>query len=92
MPTWQQDSLQQAKRNKKDEFYTQLIDIEEELQYYTTAFRGKTVYLNCDDPGNLTSIDISWSILIRWDYTRLSLHHTGRTAGRVRAENVDLRL
>lgn len=42
--------LQQAKRSKKDEFYTQLSDIERELQHYTGQFRGKTVYCNCDDP------------------------------------------
>ena len=42
--------LTKAKANKKDEFYTQLIDIERELQHYETHFRGKTVYCNCDDP------------------------------------------
>lgn len=42
--------LQQAKRSKNDEFYTQLADIERELQYYKDQFKGKTVYCNCDDP------------------------------------------
>lgn len=42
--------LQQAKRLKNDEFYTQLSDIESELKYYESQFRGKTVYCNCDDP------------------------------------------
>ena len=42
--------LQQARRNKKDEFYTQLSDIEEELKYYRSFFNGKTVFCNCDDP------------------------------------------
>lgn len=42
--------LQQAKRLKNDEFYTQLTDIESELKYYEGQFRGKTVYCNCDDP------------------------------------------
>ncbi len=42
--------LQQARRSKNDEFYTQLIDIERELQHYAGQFRGKTVYCNCDDP------------------------------------------
>lgn len=50
MLTWQQDSLQQAKKNKKDEFYTQLVDIENELQHYTSVFKNKIVYLNCDNP------------------------------------------
>ena len=43
-------NLHAAKSNKKDEFYTQLADIENELRHYTDHFRGKTVYCNCDDP------------------------------------------
>lgn len=39
-----------AKAAKKDEFYTQLTDIERELQHYWKHFRGKTVLCNCDDP------------------------------------------
>ena len=42
--------LAAAKLNKKDEFYTQLTDIEKELRYYKNHFRGKTVLCNCDDP------------------------------------------
>lgn len=42
--------FQDAKRAKKDEFYTQLADIEAELQHYSAHFRDKVVYLNCDDP------------------------------------------
>jgi len=42
--------LQAAKRNKKDEFYTQLVDIERELRHYRKHFKGKVVYCNCDDP------------------------------------------
>lgn len=42
--------LNKAKVNKKDEFYTQLPDIEKELVHYRHHFRGKTVYCNCDDP------------------------------------------
>ena len=42
--------LQQAKRNKKDEFYTQLSDIEAELIHYREHFNGKVVFCNCDDP------------------------------------------
>jgi hypothetical protein len=42
--------LQAAKRNKKDEFYTQLTDIERELRHYRNHFKGKVVYCNCDDP------------------------------------------
>ena len=39
-----------AKKNKADEFYTQLPDIEVELRHYRDQFRGKTVFCNCDDP------------------------------------------
>lgn len=42
--------LQKAKKSKCDEFYTQLADINRELQYYRKHFKGKTVYCNCDDP------------------------------------------
>lgn len=39
-----------ARQSKKDEFYTQLADIEKELKYYIQHFKGKVVYCNCDDP------------------------------------------
>lgn len=42
--------LHSAKRNKKDEFYTQIVDIERELRHYRSHFEGKVVYCNCDDP------------------------------------------
>lgn len=42
--------LNAAKVAKKDEFYTQLSDIERELQHYWQHFRGKVVLCNCDDP------------------------------------------
>lgn len=42
--------LSAAKVNKKDEFYTQLSDIEKELKYYKEHFKDKIVYCNCDDP------------------------------------------
>ncbi len=42
--------LDNAKINKKDEFYTQLIDIEKEMIHYTKHFRNKIVYCNCDNP------------------------------------------
>lgn len=43
-------TLTAAKSAKKDEFYTQLSDIERELVHYKEHFRGKTVLCNCDDP------------------------------------------
>ena len=48
--TAQNKNLHQAKNNKKDEFYTQLSDIERELKYYKKHFKDKVVYCNCDDP------------------------------------------
>ena len=42
--------LKAAVKAKKDEFYTQLTDIEKEMRYYRKHFKGKTVLCNCDDP------------------------------------------
>lgn len=42
--------FQDARTAKKDEFYTQLEDIEAEVRHYEAHFSGQTVYLNCDDP------------------------------------------
>ncbi len=43
-------NLHKANKAKKDEFYTQLTDIEKELRHYKDQFKGKVVYCNCDDP------------------------------------------
>lgn len=42
--------FREARRAKKDEFYTSLRDIELELRHYSRHFEGKAVYCNCDDP------------------------------------------
>jgi hypothetical protein len=43
-----------AREAKKDEFYTQYVDIQKEVEAYLEfdpdTFRNKTVYCNCDDP------------------------------------------
>lgn len=44
------NELGAAKTAKKDEFYTQLTDIEKEMRYYRKHFKGTTVLCNCDDP------------------------------------------
>ena len=44
-----------AKRAKNDEFYTRYEDIEAEVMKYRKQFRGKTVYLPCDDPAEKKS-------------------------------------
>jgi hypothetical protein len=43
-------NLHKAHRAKKDEFYTQLTDIEKELKYYKKQLKDKVVYCNADDP------------------------------------------
>lgn len=42
--------MDNAKKNKTDEFYTQLADIEVELKHYKEYFKGKVIFCNCDDP------------------------------------------
>ncbi|MBQ7702222.1 MAG: hypothetical protein IJT54_07465, partial [Candidatus Methanomethylophilaceae archaeon] len=42
--------LNNANKAKKDEFYTQLEDIEKEMKNYKEFFKGKVVFCNCDDP------------------------------------------
>ena len=43
-------NLHAAKKAKNDEFYTQMTDIENELRHYKKHFKGKTIFMNCDDP------------------------------------------
>jgi hypothetical protein len=47
-------TLHAAKAAKQDEFYTQYVDIQKEVEAYLEfdpdTFRGKIVYCNCDDP------------------------------------------
>lgn len=43
-------ALNKAAKAKKDEFYTQLTDIEKEMKYYKQYFKDKIVFMNCDDP------------------------------------------
>lgn len=44
------NNLRQAATVRKDEFFTQLTDIENELEHYTPYFKGKGVLCNCNDP------------------------------------------
>lgn len=43
-------TLSKARTAKQDEFYTQLVDIDNELRHYREQLRGKVVLCNCDDP------------------------------------------
>lgn len=62
-------ALNKAKTAQKDEFYTRLEDIERELTYYTGHFKGKTVYLNCDNP----EISNFWKYFTN-NFIRLAIH------------------
>lgn len=53
-------NLRTAKKAKNDEFYTQLVDIEKELQHYTEHFKDQIVYCPCDDP--------AWSNFFKYFY------------------------
>ena len=48
--TGKNSNLHSAKKEKNDEFYTQLSDIENEIRHYKHHFKDKVVYCNCDDP------------------------------------------
>jgi hypothetical protein len=48
--TTRNNDFHQARQSRKDEFYTSLYDIELELEHYTSHFKGKVIYCNCDDP------------------------------------------
>jgi len=45
-------NLHDAKRNKDDEFYTQLNDIEKEVKLYEDQLEGKIIFCNCNDKGS----------------------------------------
>lgn len=61
------NNLHKAKTAKNDEFYTQMIDIEKELQHYKEHFKDKTIYCNCDDPKQSNF----------WKYFHLNFNHFG---------------
>lgn len=50
MPWRSNSALHNAKKWKKDEFYTQLVDIDKELCNYKHYFKDKIIFCNCDDP------------------------------------------
>lgn len=64
-------NLHQANRAKKDEFYTQLVDIEKELKHYKEQFHGKVVYCNCDDPFESNFFKFFASRFKSWGLKRL---------------------
>ena len=44
------NNLNLARKEKNDEFYTLLEDIERELKHYKEHFKDKIIYCNCDNP------------------------------------------
>lgn len=60
-------NLRKAKKEKNDEFYTQMVDIENELKNYKKHFKDKTVFCNCDDPESSNF----------WKYFYLNFNHLG---------------
>lgn len=64
------ENLSAAKNAKKDEFYTQLVDIENELRHYKEHFKDKIVFCNCDDPYEsnfVTQLRIISQLYILWN-------------------------
>jgi len=59
--------LIKAKKEKNDEFYTQLTDVERELKNYKSHFKDKIIFCNCDDP--------KWSSF--WKYFELNFNILG---------------
>jgi hypothetical protein len=43
-------NMHDARRAKNDEFYTQFLDIDDEIDHYIDVLEGKVIYCNCDDP------------------------------------------
>lgn len=43
-------NMHEAKTNINDEFYTRIEDINRELNNYRVHFKGKHIFMNCDDP------------------------------------------
>lgn len=60
-------NLLEAKKNKNNEFYTMLCDVEAEVVNYKEHFNGKIVFCNCDDP--------TWSAF--WQYFHLNFENLG---------------
>lgn len=60
-------NLRKAKKEKNDEFYTQITDIEKELKHYKEQFKDKIIFCNCDDP--------EYSNF--WRYFQLNFNHLG---------------
>ena len=79
-------NLNSAKTARKDEFYTQLTDIEKEMRYYRKHFKGKTVLCNCDDPFESNFFSIMSKVTVSY------LSVLTRSAVKVQIPNVHTKL
>jgi hypothetical protein len=61
------ENLHKAAKEKDDEFYTQLSDIEKEIKHYKEHFKDKIVFCNCDNP--------EWSNF--WKYFSMNFKYLG---------------
>jgi hypothetical protein len=61
------NTLTNAKKEKNDEFYTQIRDIEHELCHYKEQLHDKVIFCNCDDP-----VESNF-----WRYFALKFKHLG---------------
>ena len=59
-------TLHKAKKEKNDEFYTQLNDVNNELRHYKDHFKDKTILCNCDDESSAF-----------WEYFHLNFNFFG---------------
>ena len=59
--------LHNAKRDRNDEFYTRMEDINEQMNHYENKLRDKVVFCNCDDP--------TWSNF--WKYFHMNFEYLG---------------
>ena len=79
--------LKNAKEAKNDEFYTQYVDIQKEINSYISynsdTFKNKTVLLPCDDP--------EWSNFTKFfaqNFTRFGLKKLISTSFAVESKNL----
>lgn len=61
------NNLHMSRAGKKDEFYTQISLIENEMKHYRDYFQDKVVFCNCDDPVHSNF----------WKYFQLNFYHLG---------------
>lgn len=64
-------NLARAKKEKNDEFYTQILDIENELKHYRNHFKDKVILCNCGDDETKNFTRYFWLNFKSFDLKRL---------------------